>query len=229
MLTPSLGGVVHTGTWNTPPHTTVSHTDHILYPHVCLQKQQQSCSIIHSLRESQQQELSHFLNPPSIETTVPSEDHNANNPDNPSQPEVKPWIHTNTNCTLVHAHSLIRVQAAHIICRCALAPVENKDISSLFRWVVSSSYSAPHCQTEEATGRTPQTWGDRRGNWDSGGCQQVGTPLYAAYWKQQSALSFMSCLVHMQWVKMRPQGFVWYYLTGKIDQIIQTSQLRSFI
>ncbi|KAF0026686.1 hypothetical protein F2P81_021423 [Scophthalmus maximus] len=51
-------------------------------------KQQQSCSIIHSLRESQQQELSRFLNPPSIETTVPSEDHNANNPDNPSQPEM---------------------------------------------------------------------------------------------------------------------------------------------
>uniref|UniRef100_UPI003AAE34EC sodium leak channel NALCN isoform X3 n=1 Tax=Centroberyx gerrardi TaxID=166262 RepID=UPI003AAE34EC len=51
-------------------------------------KQQQSCSIIHSLRESQQQELSRFLNPPSIETTLPSEDHNANNPDNPSQPEL---------------------------------------------------------------------------------------------------------------------------------------------
>ncbi|MEQ2283606.1 hypothetical protein AMECASPLE_013142 [Ameca splendens] len=51
-------------------------------------KQHQSCSIIHSLRESQQQELSSFLNPPSIETTVPSEDHNTNNPDNPSQPEM---------------------------------------------------------------------------------------------------------------------------------------------
>ncbi|XP_010783071.1 sodium leak channel non-selective protein [Notothenia coriiceps] len=51
-------------------------------------KQQQSCSIIHSLRESQQQELSRFLNPPSIETTLPSEDHNTNNPDNPSQPEM---------------------------------------------------------------------------------------------------------------------------------------------
>uniref|UniRef100_A0A3B5A9D5 Sodium leak channel, non-selective n=1 Tax=Stegastes partitus TaxID=144197 RepID=A0A3B5A9D5_9TELE len=51
-------------------------------------KQQQSCSIIHSLRESQQQELSRFLNPPSIETTMPSEDHNTNNPDNPSQPEM---------------------------------------------------------------------------------------------------------------------------------------------
>nr|XP_019956322.1 PREDICTED: sodium leak channel non-selective protein isoform X2 [Paralichthys olivaceus] len=48
----------------------------------------QSCSIIHSLRESQKQELSRLLNPPSIETTVPSEDHNANNPDNPSQPEM---------------------------------------------------------------------------------------------------------------------------------------------
>ncbi|KAG9349573.1 hypothetical protein JZ751_028021, partial [Albula glossodonta] len=51
------------------------------------QKQQQSCSIIHSLRESQQQELSRFLNPPSIETTLPSEDVNAHNQDNPSQPE----------------------------------------------------------------------------------------------------------------------------------------------
>uniref|UniRef100_A0A668AKG1 Sodium leak channel NALCN n=1 Tax=Myripristis murdjan TaxID=586833 RepID=A0A668AKG1_9TELE len=57
----------------------------------CLKRiraKQQSFSIIHSLRESQQQELSRLLNPPSIETTVPSEDHNANNPDNPSQPEV---------------------------------------------------------------------------------------------------------------------------------------------
>ncbi|RXM37240.1 Sodium leak channel non-selective protein [Acipenser ruthenus] len=51
-------------------------------------KQQQSCSIIHSLRESQQQELSRFLNPPSIETTKPSEDINANSNDNPSQPET---------------------------------------------------------------------------------------------------------------------------------------------
>ncbi|KAG2456768.1 NALCN protein, partial [Polypterus senegalus] len=51
-------------------------------------KQQQSCSIIHSLRESQQQELSRFLNPPSIETTKPSEDVHANNQDNPSQPET---------------------------------------------------------------------------------------------------------------------------------------------
>ncbi|XP_060129352.1 LOW QUALITY PROTEIN: sodium leak channel NALCN [Zootoca vivipara] len=51
-------------------------------------KQQQSCSIIHSLRESQQQELSRFLNPPSIETTQPSEDMNANNQDNSTQPET---------------------------------------------------------------------------------------------------------------------------------------------
>ncbi|KAK0141815.1 Sodium leak channel non-selective protein [Merluccius polli] len=51
-------------------------------------KQQQSCSIIHSLRESQQQELSHFLIPPSIETTLPSEDYNANSQNNPSQPEL---------------------------------------------------------------------------------------------------------------------------------------------
>uniref|UniRef100_A0A8C5SHY9 Sodium leak channel NALCN n=1 Tax=Laticauda laticaudata TaxID=8630 RepID=A0A8C5SHY9_LATLA len=51
-------------------------------------KQQQSCSIIHSLRESQQQELSRFLNPPSIETTQPSEDMNANNQDNNAQPEA---------------------------------------------------------------------------------------------------------------------------------------------
>ncbi|XP_019385246.1 PREDICTED: sodium leak channel non-selective protein isoform X2 [Crocodylus porosus] len=49
-------------------------------------KQQQSCSIIHSLRESQHQ-LSRFLNPPSIETTQPSEDMNANNQDN-TQPET---------------------------------------------------------------------------------------------------------------------------------------------
>ncbi|TKC47364.1 hypothetical protein EI555_008850, partial [Monodon monoceros] len=51
-------------------------------------KQQQSCSIIHSLRESQQQELSRFLNPPSIETTQPSEDLNANSQDNNMQPET---------------------------------------------------------------------------------------------------------------------------------------------
>ncbi|XP_033929966.1 sodium leak channel non-selective protein-like, partial [Melopsittacus undulatus] len=51
-------------------------------------KQQQSCSIIHSLRESQQQELSRFLNPPSIETTQPSEDMNAINQDNSTQPET---------------------------------------------------------------------------------------------------------------------------------------------
>ncbi|RMC06780.1 hypothetical protein DUI87_16226 [Hirundo rustica rustica] len=51
-------------------------------------KQQQSCSIIHSLRESQQQELSRFLNPPSIETTQPSEDMNAINQDNSAQPET---------------------------------------------------------------------------------------------------------------------------------------------
>nr|DBA33104.1 TPA: hypothetical protein GDO54_000834 [Pyxicephalus adspersus] len=50
-------------------------------------KQQQSCSIIHSLRESQQQELSRFLNPPSIETTQPSDDMNLNNQDN-AQPET---------------------------------------------------------------------------------------------------------------------------------------------
>ncbi|XP_061547925.1 sodium leak channel non-selective protein isoform X2 [Phycodurus eques] len=54
-------------------------------PRFVLAVPQQSCSIIHSLRESQQQELSRFLNPPSIETTVPSEDRNA---DNPSQPEM---------------------------------------------------------------------------------------------------------------------------------------------
>ncbi|EGW00308.1 Sodium leak channel non-selective protein [Cricetulus griseus] len=51
-------------------------------------KQQQSCSIIHSLRESQQQELSRFLNPPSIETTQPSEDTNANSQDHNTQPET---------------------------------------------------------------------------------------------------------------------------------------------
>ncbi|XP_067265037.1 sodium leak channel non-selective protein isoform X2 [Chanodichthys erythropterus] len=50
-------------------------------------KQQQSCSIILSLRESQQQDLRRLLNPPSIETTVPSDDTNAHNQDNPTQPE----------------------------------------------------------------------------------------------------------------------------------------------
>uniref|UniRef100_W5K426 Sodium leak channel NALCN n=1 Tax=Astyanax mexicanus TaxID=7994 RepID=W5K426_ASTMX len=50
-------------------------------------KQQQSCSIILSLRESQQQEMRRLLNPPSIETTVPSDDSNTNNQDNPTQPE----------------------------------------------------------------------------------------------------------------------------------------------
>uniref|UniRef100_A0A8D0CPA6 Sodium leak channel NALCN n=1 Tax=Sander lucioperca TaxID=283035 RepID=A0A8D0CPA6_SANLU len=44
-------------------HATASHTDHIM-------------------------SLSASLTPPSIETTLPSEDHNANNPDNPSQPEM---------------------------------------------------------------------------------------------------------------------------------------------
>uniref|UniRef100_A0A8C1E3Z3 Sodium leak channel NALCN n=1 Tax=Cyprinus carpio carpio TaxID=630221 RepID=A0A8C1E3Z3_CYPCA len=50
-------------------------------------KQQQSCSIILSLRESQQQDLRRLLNPPSIETTIPSEDTNTHNQDNPTQPE----------------------------------------------------------------------------------------------------------------------------------------------
>lgn len=95
-------------------NTLVLHVEYTLQHHtlttyvpVPLQKQQQSCSIIHSLRESQQQELSRFLNPPSIETTLPSEDHNTNNPDNPSQPEVKRHIHINVAYTLAHAHSLM--------------------------------------------------------------------------------------------------------------------------
>ncbi|GAA6099858.1 sodium leak channel non-selective protein isoform X2 [Tachysurus ichikawai] len=50
-------------------------------------KQQQSCSIILSLRESQKQDLRRLLNPPSIETTLPSEEANTNNQDNPTQPE----------------------------------------------------------------------------------------------------------------------------------------------
>ncbi|XP_072434162.1 sodium leak channel NALCN isoform X3 [Chiloscyllium punctatum] len=50
-------------------------------------KQQQSCSIIHSLRESQQQELSRFLIPPSIETTQASEEMLASNQDNEAAPE----------------------------------------------------------------------------------------------------------------------------------------------
>lgn len=81
------------------------------YVCMCLHKQQQSCSIMHSLRVSQQQELSRFLNPPSIETTLPSEDHNANNPDNPSQPEVKQCGHTNTDYT--HTFSQLDMYQAH--------------------------------------------------------------------------------------------------------------------
>lgn len=54
--------------------------------------------------------------------------------------------------------------------------MKKRDVSSLFR-VVSSSYWAPCCQTEEATGRTLQTWGDHRGSWDNGGCLQVCMPL----------------------------------------------------
>nr|XP_020754233.1 sodium leak channel non-selective protein [Odocoileus virginianus texanus] len=50
-------------------------------------KQQQSCSIIISLKQSQQQELKRILNPPSIETTQPSEDLKTNSQDNSVQPE----------------------------------------------------------------------------------------------------------------------------------------------
>lgn len=60
------------------------------------QKQQQSCSIILSLRESQKQDLRRLLNPPSIETTVPSDEANTNNQDNPTQPEV-PSLHSHMN------------------------------------------------------------------------------------------------------------------------------------
>lgn len=62
----------------------VYYTILILFP----QKQQQSCSIILSLRESQKQDLRRLLNPPSIETTLPSDEANTNNQDNPTQPEV---------------------------------------------------------------------------------------------------------------------------------------------
>ncbi|XP_016408953.1 sodium leak channel non-selective protein-like [Sinocyclocheilus rhinocerous] len=63
-------------------------------------KQQQSCSIILSLRESQQQDLQRLLNPPSIETTVPSEDTNAHNQDNPTQPEQNSGLQTLLSPTL---------------------------------------------------------------------------------------------------------------------------------
>ncbi|XP_073702037.1 sodium leak channel NALCN isoform X1 [Garra rufa] len=63
-------------------------------------KQQQSCSIILSLRESQQQDLRRLLNPPSIETTVPSEDTNAHNQDNPTQPEQNSGLQTLLSPTL---------------------------------------------------------------------------------------------------------------------------------
>lgn len=64
------------------------------------QKQQQSCSIILSLRESQKQDLRRLLNPPSIETTMPSDEANTNNQDNPTQPEV-PNLHSHRN---THTH-----------------------------------------------------------------------------------------------------------------------------
>ncbi|XP_067265036.1 sodium leak channel non-selective protein isoform X1 [Chanodichthys erythropterus] len=63
-------------------------------------KQQQSCSIILSLRESQQQDLRRLLNPPSIETTVPSDDTNAHNQDNPTQPEQNSGLQTLLSPTL---------------------------------------------------------------------------------------------------------------------------------
>lgn len=155
----------------------------------CQQKQQQSCSIIHSLRESQQQELSRFLNPPSIETTVPSEDHNANNPDNPSQPEVKPHIilrlHTHLH-TLTASHI---ANASYKLQVCAVCSGETKDISCLFRWVDSSSCSAPRCQTEEAIGRTPQTQGGHRESWDSGGFLQVCKLIMHGKWRENQLKS----------------------------------------
>ncbi|XP_058249553.1 sodium leak channel non-selective protein isoform X1 [Hemibagrus wyckioides] len=63
-------------------------------------KQQQSCSIILSLRESQKQDLRRLLNPPSIETTVPSDEANANNQDNPTQPEQNSGLQTLLSPTL---------------------------------------------------------------------------------------------------------------------------------
>ncbi|KAK3568739.1 hypothetical protein QTP86_016296 [Hemibagrus guttatus] len=65
-----------------------------------LEKQQQSCSIILSLRESQKQDLRRLLNPPSIETTVPSDEANTNNQDNPTQPEQNSGLQTLLSPTL---------------------------------------------------------------------------------------------------------------------------------
>lgn len=101
-------------TENTPALCKHVHSQYcfILTSYVCMHLQkQQSFSIIHSLRVSQQQELSRLLNPPSIETTLPSEDHNANNPDNPSQPEVNQCGHTNTDYT--HTFSQLDMYQAH--------------------------------------------------------------------------------------------------------------------
>ncbi|XP_041934301.1 sodium leak channel non-selective protein [Alosa sapidissima] len=62
-------------------------------------KQQQSCSIIDSLRDGQQH-LRQFF-PPSIETTLPSEEVNTNNQDNnPSQPEQNSGLQTLLSPTL---------------------------------------------------------------------------------------------------------------------------------
>ncbi|XP_060785507.1 sodium leak channel non-selective protein isoform X3 [Neoarius graeffei] len=63
-------------------------------------KQQQSCSIILSLRESQKQDLRRLLNPPSIETTMPSDEANTNNQDNPTEPEQNSGLQTLLSPTL---------------------------------------------------------------------------------------------------------------------------------
>uniref|UniRef100_A0A4W3GNM6 Sodium leak channel NALCN n=1 Tax=Callorhinchus milii TaxID=7868 RepID=A0A4W3GNM6_CALMI len=99
-------------------------------------KQQQSCSIIHSLRESQQQELSRFLIPPSIETTQASEEMLASNQDNETQPEVclSPFL----SCVL--SSTRLRDPITHP----RLAPLAHQ-ILTFKKWILKESLPPENC------------------------------------------------------------------------------------
>lgn len=102
------------------------------------QKQQQSCSIILSLRESQKQDLRRLLNPPSIETTLPSDEANTNNQDNPTQPEV-----TNLHSD-IHKHtcSSLKKQVYNFKALRGAIPQQNSGLQTLLSPTLSdrSSY-----------------------------------------------------------------------------------------
>lgn len=186
------------------------------------QKQQQSCSIIHSLRESQQQELNRFLNPPSIETTVPSEDHNANNPDNPSQPEVKPRIYTTTAYTANTCSQRDLQQAHNIICGCALALVKQR-ISPLCldEWLPAAS--EPHVVRQRRVqagllgpGETTEEAGTV-----AAACRCVCCRVLSTYCKRQHF-----CRGRSEKVKMLEQSFFLKFLSavGKSRQSVYELQ-----